>query len=323
MKKITLLICVLIMFSLILAACNLPNKNATPTADSNFVFTAAALTVQAKINENTPIPPLPSVMPPIETTNAPIATNTPAVSTSQPTKILSPTPTSLPCDDAKFISDVSIPDDTVFTPGTTFTKTWRLKNTGSCTWTSGYAIVFENGAAMEGPATKSLPGNVAPGETVDISVDFKAPSSPDTYKGNWKLRNSSGVVFGLGDDDKPFWVQIKVAAPTTQPFAVTNATFSINPPAYTGVCPFPITLVGKIKVSAPGVVTYTYRREDGFVSDKMTKTFDEAGEKNLVDYTMPMGTGPGFTWSGKIWIYIDSPNHQNFNDTQFTITCNP
>jgi hypothetical protein len=260
-------------------------------------------------------------MPPNETANPPSATSISPSSTSLPTKLSSPTATSLPCDQAKFISDVTIPDDTVFEPGKTFTKTWRLKNTGSCTWTSSYAIVFQDGAAMEGPATKSLPGNVSPGETVDISVDFKAPSSPDTYKGNWKLRNSSGVVFGLGDDDKSFWVQIKVAAPTTQPFAVTSASFDIIPPAYTGVCPFPITLVGKIRVSAPGVVTYTYRREDGFVSDQMTKTFDEAGEKNLVDFTMPMGSGPGFTWSGKIWIYIDSPNHQKFDETQFTITC--
>lgn len=323
MKKITILICVLIMFSLILAGCNLPNNNATPTTNSNFVFTAAALTVQAKIDENTPIPPLPSVMPPIETSNSPIATITSPVSTTIPTKILSPTPTSLPCDDAKFVSDVSIPDDTVFEPGTAFTKTWRLKNVGSCTWTSSYAIVFEDGAAMEGPASKALPGNVAPGETVDISVDFKAPSSPNTYRGNWKLRNSSGVIFGLGDDDKAFWVKIKVASPTTEPFAVTSASFDIIPPTYIGVCPFPITLVGKIRVSAPGEVTYTYRREDGFVSDPMTKTFDEAGEKNLVDYTMPMGLGPGYNWTGKIWIYIDYPNHQNFDETSFTISCSP
>jgi len=323
MKKITKIFYVLILFSLILSACNLPNSKATPTANANLVFTAAALTVEAKIRENTPIPQLPTVMPPVDATNPPPATNTSPVETSFPTQIPSATATSQPCDQAKFVADVTIPDDTPFAPGTSFTKTWRLKNDGSCTWTSSYAIVFENGDSMEGPASKALPGNVAPGETVEISVDFKAPATADTYKGNWKLRNSAGVVFGIGEDDNPFWVQIKVVAPTTQPFAVTGASFNIIPSAYIGPCPFPITLVGKIKVSAPGVVTYTYRREDGYISDKMTKTFDAAGEKNLVDFSMPMGAGAGFTWSGKIWIYIDEPNHQRFNDTQFTIQCTP
>ena len=113
------------------------------------------------------------------------------------------------------------------------------------------------------------------------------------------------------------------ASHTTQPFVVTSASFHIIPAAYVGPCPFPITLTGKMEVSTPGVVTYTYRREDGFVSDQMILSFGAPGEIYLDDFSMPMGTGPGFTWSGKIWLNIDEPNNQRFDETQFTIQCTP
>ena len=70
---------------------------------------------------------------------------------------------------------------------------------------------------MGGPASKQLTsGTVAPGATMDVSVDLTAPSSPGTYKGYWKLRNGSGVNFGIGaGGTNPFWVEIKVVPNTT------------------------------------------------------------------------------------------------------------
>ncbi|PKO15753.1 MAG: hypothetical protein CVU39_09525 [Chloroflexi bacterium HGW-Chloroflexi-10] len=311
---------IILLYCMTLSACNLPQKNQEPTQNPDAVFTAAALTVQAKLEENTPVPQIPTAIVPEQTTQVPVSTNTPAA--IQPT-IISPSasPTSNKCDVGKFVDDVTVPDDTAFLPGTSFTKTWRIKNEGTCTWTTSYAIVFENGDSMGGPASVALTGNVAPGQTIDISVPLKAPDSPETYKGNWKLRNSSGVIFGLGDDNKPFWVQIKVANPTSQPLAVTSATLEMIPAAYNGVCPFPITLRGKITANGPGEITYTFRREDGFVSPPFKITFDSAGEKSVPDYSMAMGVGPGFVWSGKVSIYIDSPNHQTFGEKTFTIQC--
>jgi hypothetical protein len=221
----------------------------------------------------------------------------------------------------KFITDVTIPDDTVFAPNAAFTKTWRIKNEGTCTWNTSYAVVFDSGASMGGPASFALPGEVAPGQSIDISVELKAPTTAATYKGSWMLRNASGVTFGLGNENKPFWVQIKVQEATTQPFAVTAASFTINPDSYTGVCTSPIILKGKIKTNGAGSVTYTYRRDDGFISPPMTKYFDAAGEQNLAEYTMPMDSNPGFTWSGEVWIWIDEPNHQSFDKKAFTISC--
>jgi len=135
MKKMTIGFSIILVMTILLSACNLPRGTTTPTSDANYVFTAAALTVQAKINENTPIPALPTMIPPeIETLEIP-PTNVAPTDTPIPTLAPTATPTSLPCDLAKFIDDVTVPDDTSYTPGATFTKTWRIKNEGSCTWT--------------------------------------------------------------------------------------------------------------------------------------------------------------------------------------------
>jgi hypothetical protein len=119
------------------------------------------------------------------------------------------------CDKAQFVADVTVPDGTTFAPGAAFKKTWRLKNIGTCTWTTGYQLVFVNGEQMGGPASAVFPTAVAPGQTVDLSVNLVAPSAGGTYRGNWMLKNSTGVTFGIGSAaNKPFWVEIKVTGPT-------------------------------------------------------------------------------------------------------------
>jgi len=131
-----------------------------------------------------------------------------------------PTPTSIPptpvansfCDWATFISDVTIPDGTVIKSGTTLVKTWRLKNRGNCTWSPEYALVFSSGAQMGGTVAVKLPGYVAPGDTVDVSVALTAPAVPGSYRGYWMLRNASGVLFGYGESaNKAFYVDIRSA----------------------------------------------------------------------------------------------------------------
>lgn len=152
-------------------------------------------------------------------TEGPSATATSSPSATFTATQASPTATSkvVPCNLASFVQDVTVPDNTIMDPNELFTKTWRLKNVGTCTWTSGYDAVFDSGDQMGGPAEQQLTaGTVAPGQTIDLSIDMKAPGSAGTYKGNWKLREPGGVIFGLSTG--PFWVQIKVGAgPVTLP----------------------------------------------------------------------------------------------------------
>jgi hypothetical protein len=104
---------------------------------------------------------------------------------------------------------VSVPDNTNFIVEKPFTKTWRLKNVGTCTWTSAYKLVFDSGERMSGPESQPLTAvSVAPGETVDVSVDMIAPAIAGTYKSNWKIKDDKGEIFGLSSG--PFFVQIKV-----------------------------------------------------------------------------------------------------------------
>ncbi|MFH1524331.1 MAG: Ig-like domain repeat protein [Chloroflexota bacterium] len=116
-----------------------------------------------------------------------------------------------PCNWAQFIADVTIPDGTTFSPGATFVKTWRLKNIGTCTWTTSYAAVFVSGSQMGAPVAVNLPTSVAPGATVDITVNMTAPSASGHYRGNWELRNASGGLFGVGASASYlYWVDINV-----------------------------------------------------------------------------------------------------------------
>jgi len=204
-RTVTLLLVLLV----VALACNMPRR-ATPSP-LEAVNTAAALTLEAQLTlvaqppvpTSTLIPGLPTPLP---------SATPPAPTTAVPTSQLTGTPRL--CDLARFDKDVTYPDDSEVTPGQSFVKTWRLLNAGTCTWTSGYSLVFAGGDSMGAPAALPLPGNVAPGQTVDLSVTLTAPLQSGTYKGNFMLRNPSNDVFGLADGSKPFWVQVKVVSAT-------------------------------------------------------------------------------------------------------------
>lgn len=187
----------------ILAACNLPS-NTPATEEPNVVFTAAALTVQA-MSTQSPSFSTPTIPPPAATNTAVSFPTLP-----RPTSTVSVPPTAS-CDLAQFVKDVSVPDGTVFTPGAAFTKTWRLQNVGTCTW-SGYQLVFDSGDSMGGTSPTPI-GTVSPNQQVDLTVNFTAPTTNGSYRGYWRIRNASGVLIPVlgGTNGQSFFVDIKVA----------------------------------------------------------------------------------------------------------------
>jgi hypothetical protein len=226
---------------LLLTACNFPGSSTEPTSNPDLIRTSAAQTLiaqETQAAQGTPIilpsptsggaatPTSPSVILPTNTSLPPTNTPVPTSTSIPPTA----TATAIPCDRGSFVKDVTIPDDTEIAAGSTFIKTWRLKNTGSCTWTSGYTIYFYSGDQMSGPDSAQLTnGTVPPGSTVDISVTLIAPSTPGTYKGNWRLRNAGGTSFGIGDAaTQSFWVQIKSVSPTPTPSPTSAYTLSYD-----------------------------------------------------------------------------------------------
>lgn len=153
----------------------------------------------------------------IATPPSPTVTGTPPTPTITPTPgAVTPPPAS--CDRAQFISDVTIPDGTVFNPNAPFIKTWRIKNVGTCTWTTSYSLIFASGDQMGGPASAALPNSVVPGQTVDLTINLTAPSSAGSYRGYWRFKNASGIPFGIGTGGtKSWWVDIQVTGPTATP----------------------------------------------------------------------------------------------------------
>lgn len=199
------------------------------------------------------------------------------------------------CDAAQFVADVTVPDGTAMAPGNVFNKTWRLKNVGTCTWSTAYSAVFDSGEKMGAPAAVNIPVSVAPGQTVDITVQMTAPASAGLYRGYWKLRNAGGATFGLGTGaNKPFWVEIKVSSTTGIAF-----DFVANAPSATwtsgaGTLPFPGTeadakgfvrkldaprLENGVEDSQAGLLTVPQNVQNGYIQGVFPPFTVQAGDR--------------------------------------------
>ena len=102
-----------------------------------------------------------------------------------------------------FVSDVTIPDGSVLSPGQRFTKTWRLRNCGTRAWTTGQAVRVSGNFGLTSFATPPARAGTA----VNLSTVMTAPTSPGHYRATYRLRSPSGA---LGNN--VFWVDLYVAA---------------------------------------------------------------------------------------------------------------
>ncbi len=162
---------------------------------------------------------------------------------ARPTAVPTMTITNSPSgctNEASFVADVTVPDDTSFPPGANFTKTWRLKNVGTCTWTPKYKLVFQSGDAMGAPAAVTLTNsNVPPNSNLNVSVKLTSPQDQGTYQGFFKMRAPDGTVFGIAPNgSNPFWVLINVVPPSVDtPTPVPGVTLIPILPKLTLVVP--------------------------------------------------------------------------------------
>jgi polar amino acid transport system substrate-binding protein len=128
-----------------------------------------------------------------------------------------PIPTPAPCvHSMKWVADLTYDDygmksPPVLNPGQKFTKTWRVRNSGTCAWGADFQLVFVSGTRMSGQPLvigKSVPV----GATADLSVNLVAPTAPGTYQGIWQMRDNQAVPFG-----ERIWVGIRVPGPPATP----------------------------------------------------------------------------------------------------------
>lgn len=223
----------MIIGALLLSACGATPADLTPTATINVgeIQTQAVSTFAADLTATAFAAPTPT---PTVTFTAialtPLATSTGGVVFGGATQPAAGATTS--CYGMSFVSDVSIPDNTPMTAGQTFTKTWKVKNAGSCAWDAGFKFAFTGGEQMGG-ATFTLPAAVAAGAVYDISVPMTAPNKTGTLRGNWRMQTAGGQAFG-----DEVYVQVVVggggaAATNTGAAPAATATPTTGAPAAT------------------------------------------------------------------------------------------
>lgn len=283
-RRLNPLIVLLIVLLLVQLACNLPSSDTgtpDPFATLNGLYTASAQTLAAA---GSPTPGLP--LPTVTLAGSPTATNPPVVS--------SPGPTSK-CDTAQFLADVTYPDGSIVPRNTTFVKIWRIRNVGTCTWTTSYAIVFSGGDGMGAPASVVMPGSVAPGQYIEIPVTLKSPGTDGKYRGYWKLRNASGGLFGIGDQaDIAFWVDIRVTGPSFVAYNFAENYCSADWSNGSGSLPCPgangdangyvirlnePVMENGVKEDEPGLLTVPQDKNNGFISGQFPAITVQSGDR--------------------------------------------
>lgn len=219
-RKTAVLFSILAIISTVLA-CSMPGTSApTPTNPVSAAGTSAAQTAIFQLTQSAVAPTQPL-----------LATATIQASSTPLPPTQTPSVTPVPCNKAEFVSDVNYPDKTSVLPATSFSKTWRLQNTGSCVWTSGYTVVYVQGDRISAPDSVPVTsGSVVSGAQVDVSVPLVAPAVPGTYRGDFMLRASDGTKFGIGPGgNSVFWVEIVVPAPTSTPTPTVTSTLLLTP----------------------------------------------------------------------------------------------
>jgi uncharacterized protein YkwD len=159
---------------------------------------------------------------PAQITETPIATETLATLLPQVTITPEPPrPTNDPncTNSASFVTDVTVPDNSTIGVGTPFTKTWRVRNTGTCIWASDYTLTHYSEERMSAPNSVPIPITY-PGETADISINLTAPNSTGTHRGNFVIKNPAGLIMKV-DNDSRLWLVINATTDISNATAVS------------------------------------------------------------------------------------------------------
>lgn len=321
---------VLLLVALIFSSCS---TGASPTPASP---TATLPVVVNNPPTQTSLPPTPA---PTQTPFIVVVTATPQAATvvPQPTQTQAAAATATPalpaatsqasltgCNKAGLVSDITYPNGTAVAITQVFTKTWRIINQGTCTWSSNYQIVPTQGGQSQ---TYNLGVSVPSNHYVDISLTFTAPSSAGAYGGSFKLQSPDGQVFGIGADGNAsfgFLVDVQdINTPAT--FYVDDVDMGINSSSVDVSCPSgkKFVFTAGIHATGPGTVTYHWVFSNGDTSDNVDLTFDEEGRQS-VSTSWTLGSKKDVSpnpYSGWAQLYVDSPNNQSFAKVHFSIEC--
>lgn len=317
MKRMKLVIVVVLLLPLIIAC--------VVTLDSRQIIDLLVGEVVKTLQANPPVIQQPALENPVLANSAP-ALNLPLGQVQQQPQPVLPTSTQLPCYYALLVGE-NLPDGAAVQGGTAFTKTWTLRNTGSCTWNPNYQLVFSGGDLMNAPSAVRINATVAPGGQVTIPVAFRAPSTGGIFNSYWKMRADNGVLFAQ------VYLKINVPTPTatsrssataTPAFAVTDVELSAIQNDISVTCgqTDSFTTTAIITANGPGVVSYHWEMDtmgDSQVSPPQTVTFDRAGTRT-VQYSWTTTT---ISWGDFNYYFLKSlPAPANSYHSFIEMQCN-
>ena len=150
------------------------------------------------------------------TAQAPLIEPTFIINPTQPIVVVesSPLPTIIPTirpdecsSNLTFVSDLTIPDNTSITYGSTIDKQWVVENSGTCHWSSDYRLKHIGGAALGAPEEIALYPARA-GTQATIQILFTAPFTDGDYESAWQAIDPQGIAFG-----DPIFIRIIAVAP--------------------------------------------------------------------------------------------------------------
>lgn len=221
MQKRKFIIMLTLLAALMLSACGGGKAEPTPTLSVEQIETRAVTTYQAQLTQTALALPTSTPFP----TNTPVALVT-IVSPTTSSAVLATNTTiagsgSSACYGLSYVSDVTIPDNTEVTPGQSFTKTWKVLNSGTCAWEAGFVFNNVGGDAMDGKAV-TLNQKVESGSQYEFSVPMVAPTDQSgEVQGTWRLSDANGSFFG---DGVFVLVDVSGSAPTATKPAATSTS---------------------------------------------------------------------------------------------------
>jgi hypothetical protein len=311
-KKLNNLVVLGVALALFLGACGAE----APTPDASAIATSAVQTVEARYTEQAELEqPTPTL------------TLAPVVALPEPTATFQPSPTAVvsaggeetACYFAQFIGDISVPDGTIMLPGTTFTKTWQIKNIGSCPWDTSHRLYLQSGDAMTTTTSIPLPQAVLPGQTINLSVPMTAPEAEGVYTGFWRIATPYGGSFGVNANDASMSVKVTVAKKPDDAFAVTDVFYSlVREPAQgckDGGAKYHVTAT--VVTNGPGTVRYLWYQHpyDGGIREGGRLTFTQAGRQTISwTWNLKADAVQDPSFERKVSLYITEPNDREFRE---------
>ena len=261
-----------------------------------------------------------------------IPTQTPFAQPTLLTPISLVSPTTAPVTGGKAecasasLQDETVVDGKIFKPGEQFTKTWYITNTSPCVWDTTYKIVFWSGDILGGGYVYQVPQVTGPGQTLPISLVLTTPTTPGTYRSEWKLQTPDNINFGVGVYQAAFYTEIEVANLTTTTaiaYDITSASLVITREPKTGCQPANMIYTANVTITTNGPLKVKYKiyQQDGNSGNSYKFELKEAGEYTNSDHVWKLGRAASQNSNRWMQLVITEPFYREYPQVPFDFYC--